>query len=222
MPEKARKTISSTTLLVLIATAFPLQATEISVHLKDDKNKALSNIAVWVTPNNITSSTLTTPVTINQIGKAFDPYLNIMQVGQPLVFANNDDISHHIFSASRDKNFSFRLKKGESNSSVEFTKGVSIAMGCNVHDWMSGHLLVVETPYFAITDSSGKVTLNVKELGEAKVEIWHPQITDASETLKRSINITEISTTLEFQLKKPMDKIPEQKSGDDFDFLDDY
>ncbi len=199
-----------------------IRAGEITVIVKDTNHDPVANIAVWVTPKQLSGKTLKNPVTISQKNKAFIPYFSIVQAQQPIVFSNNDDISHHVFSASREKSFSFRLKKGESNRNIAFSNNVAISMGCNVHDWMSAHLLVVDTPYYGHSNEEGRVTLSIEELGEASLEIWHPQINDAVETLKRSITIEQQSATITFQLTKPLDQIPEQKSGDDFDFLDDY
>ena len=34
-----------------------------------------------------------------------------------------------------------------------------VTLGCNIHDWMLGFILVLDTPWFAQTDKQGKTRL---------------------------------------------------------------
>ena len=61
-------------------------------------------------------------------------------------------------------------------------------LGCNVHDWMLAYIWVVDTPYFAKTNQSGTVTLDVPE-GEYTVRVWHPRIQDDFDRLTQTINV---------------------------------
>ena len=159
---------------------------------------------------------------VNQKNKSFTPYISIIQKGQPVEFANQDDITHHIFSASRDQRFSFKIRSGDKNSDVQFNQVAKISMGCNIHDWMSGYLLVLDTPYFEKTDKNGRVEFKLDFNKNAKINIWHPQMREDAPSLSKDISISKSGITVNFHLVHPLDSIPAQESGEDFDFLDDY
>jgi hypothetical protein len=49
-----------------------------------------------------------------------------------------------------------------------------ITLGCNIHDWMLGFILVVATPYFARTDAGGTARLRDLPAGAYELRAWHP------------------------------------------------
>ena len=56
---------------------------------------------------------------------------------------------------------------------MRFDKLGAVKLGCNIHDWMSGVILVVPTPYFAMTDADGAFTLRDLPPGTYGVVAWH-------------------------------------------------
>jgi hypothetical protein len=52
-----------------------------------------------------------------------------------------------------------------------------VALGCNIHDWMVGHLYVVEGPWFTKTGRDGKGGIDLPA-GEYLVKVWHPWMKD--------------------------------------------
>jgi uncharacterized GH25 family protein len=94
-------------------------------------------------------------------------------------------------------------------------------MGCNIHDWMSGYLLVVNTPYFDKTDNTGQVSFNLSKQGKYNIVVWHPQMQSDNNRMMIEKNISD-NETFSFTLNNEMDSIPTQESDDDFEFLSDY
>jgi plastocyanin len=158
---------------------------------------------------------------INQEGRAFAPYISVSQVNSNVNFVNKDDITHHIYSAGSENKFSFKIKSGETNSSVSFDHTTEVAMGCNIHDWMSGYLLVVDTPFFAKTNAQGYAYFDITELGKYKIIVWHPQINNTDNRMIKEASVAP-NSQFSFKLKNEMAGIPLQESDDDFDFLSDY
>ena len=60
-------------------------------------------------------------------------------------------------------------------STIAFDKPGVVTLGCNIHDWMIGYVLVVSTPHFAKTDASGRVHLRDLPAGSYAVQAWYPQ-----------------------------------------------
>ena len=160
-------------------------------------------------------------VTISQKNQAFAPYITVSQTNAKVNFVNKDDITHHIYSAGGSDDFSFVIQAGTEHLSESFNNETEVAMGCNIHDWMSGSLLVVDTPYFGKTDHEGKVSFSLDILGSYRVIVWHPQLPVDNHRMSQERDIVDDST-FKFVLQKELESIPTQSSNDDFDFVSDY
>ncbi|WP_256717706.1 hypothetical protein [Shewanella sp. UCD-KL12] len=200
-------------------------------HLVDIDNKPMVNMVVYLqakqsdgskpvqlksTPNQISP-----PVEIHQKNKQFTPYITVIQKGYKLQFINDDDITHHIYSAAGAKRFSFKLRKDNSTKDMLFDQVGHISMGCNIHDWMSGHVLVVDTPFFGITDEMGRVSFDDIPDANYDLVIWHPQLLTQDNRLIHKVSLP-ITETLTITVSGLMDEIPAQQSLDDFEFLEGY
>jgi len=160
-------------------------------------------------------------IMVGQLGKSFTPYISVSQINSKVSFVNQDDITHHIYSAGNENKFSFKIRAGQTNSLTQFDHASEVAMGCNIHDWMSGYLLVVNTPYFGKTDKHGQVSFTIAKHGKYRIVVWHPQMqNENSRMIKEKVIVANSDFT--FTLENEMADIPLQESDDDFDFLSDY
>jgi hypothetical protein len=82
---------------------------------------------------------------------------------------------HHVYSFSPAKSFEIKLYSGKSPSEIVFDKPGVITLGCNIHDWMLGFILVVSTPHYAKTDASGNARLRDLPAGSYELHAWHPR-----------------------------------------------
>ena len=213
--------LSRLSLLLLLVLQSSL-SNALTVTVLDNKGKALSDIVVYAEPLDQQPMQKTDKkLVISQAKKSFTPYISVAQKGNKLAFSNKDDITHHIYSANAKRKFAFLIRPGESIDQPSLETTNEIVMGCNVHDWMSGYLLVVNTPYFDKTASNGNSTLNITGNGRYKIIAWHPQLNEKNNRIEQQINIAD-TQQLTLRLNKTMHKIPEQKSEDGFDFLSDY
>lgn len=213
-------------LMLLTSTSI---ADEFTFYVNNAKGEAIPNAIVYLeradgefqnTNREGAKPINTSSVNIKQVDKSFSPYLTVANTGSSVTFTNQDDITHHIYSVAGPERFSFSLRAHEEHEISGVDQAGVVAMGCNIHDWMSGYLLLTETPYYAMTDEEGKASIQIDLIASTRViaTAWHPQF---NETLRQAVNVPELmSVTL--QLKKVMADIPEQKSVDDFDFLDGY
>lgn len=194
----------------------------VQVLVKSNTGQALTDMVVYLEPlDGQVLEQSSKEIIVGQLGKSFSPYLSVSQTNSKVSFVNQDDITHHIYSAGSENKFSFKIRAGQTNSATKFEQVSEVAMGCNIHDWMSGYLLVVNTPYFDKTDETGQVSFNLAKQGNYKVVIWHPQMQADNNRMTIERNISE-HVELSFALNKEMANIPMQESDDDFDFLSDY
>jgi len=194
----------------------------VQVFVKSKAGQALVDMVVYLEPlNGQVLEQSSQEVIVGQFDKSFTPYISVNQSKSTVNFVNKDDITHHIYSAGSDNKFSFKIRAGETNTSTQFNHASEVAMGCNIHDWMSGYLLVVDTPYFGKTNEKGQVSFDVSKQGKYNIVVWHPQMQAKNNRMSIEKNIVAPSA---FTLTLPEDisDTPVQKSDDDFDFLSDY
>lgn len=112
---------------------------------------------------------------IEQIDREFVPYLSIVQRGAAVQFPNRDRTKHHVYSFSPAKTFEIKLYAGQPAKPVVFDKSGEVVLGCNIHDWMEAHVLVVDTPWFGKTGADGMVRIAGMPAGRYRLRVWHPR-----------------------------------------------
>ena len=99
--------------------------------------------------------------TLRQKNKTFTPRLLGVAVGSAVDFPNDDGIFHNVFSLSGPQPFDLgHYRSGESQSRT-FTQPGTYRVFCNIHPNMSALILVVPTPYVALTGSDGRFWLEL-------------------------------------------------------------
>lgn len=107
--------------------------------------------------------------------RQFQPFVLVVQTGTAVNFPNFDTVRHHVYSFSPVKTFDLKLYSGTPAEPVVFDKPGIATLGCNIHDKMSAHIVVVDTPIFAKTDASGQARLDLPA-GEHVLKAWHPRL----------------------------------------------
>ncbi|MEP7156080.1 MAG: methylamine utilization protein [Betaproteobacteria bacterium] len=113
-------------------------------------------------------------ISIEQINKEFVPLVSIAQTGALMNLPNRDAIRHHVYSFSPAKTFEIKLYSGVPSKPVLLDKPGDVVLGCNIHDNMIAYVLVVDTPYFAKTDSKGRAVLDGLPAGDYELAMWYP------------------------------------------------
>jgi len=97
----------------------------------------------------------------------------VVQTGATILFPNNDKVRHHIYSFSPAHKFDQKLYSGQQAAPQVFDKAGTVVLGCNIHDKMLAYVKVVDTPYFAKTDSQGTARIELPAGGKYTVHAWH-------------------------------------------------
>lgn len=179
-------------------------AGELKVGVNTKGDKPLSGVVMTLQPLGGASGESAKPkmlsVSIKQIDKEFVPAVTVVPVGSSVSFPNQDDIMHHVYSFSKAKTFDLPLYKGIPSEPVTFDTAGVATLGCNIHDWMSAHVLVVDTPYYEQTNELGEAQLADIAAGDYELVLWHPR---QRKSYKEVITIGDqlIEKTVEVRLK---------------------
>lgn len=113
--------------------------------------------------------------TIEQRDREFSPYLTIIERGAAVNFPNHDPFKHHVYSFSPPNVFEIKLYADKPAKPIVFDKSGHVVLGCNIHDWMEAHVLVVDTPWFAKTGANGAARIGRVPAGAYRLRLWHPR-----------------------------------------------
>lgn len=104
----------------------------------------------------------------------FVPALLPIRVGTKVEFPNLDDTYHNIFSYSPAKRFDLgRYRPDERPVPAQvFDKPGLVTLRCDIHEHMRGLILVLSTPYFAMTDTDGHFRLSGLPAGHYTLKAW--------------------------------------------------
>jgi plastocyanin len=109
---------------------------------------------------------------ITQHNKQFEPHLLVVQVGTVIDFPNRDPFFHNVFSLFDGKRFDLGLYEAGSTNSARFDRpGISFLF-CNIHPEMSAVVVTVDSPYFAVTNTSGRASIANVPDGSYQLHVW--------------------------------------------------
>jgi plastocyanin len=160
--------------MLLVFAAAHAQAGVVEVHVLDAAGQPVADAAVWAVPAVAVAEPKNRTVSIDQVDREFVPHVTVIQAGTVASFPNRDPIMHHIYSFSPAKSFEIKLYTGKSPQEVVFDKPGVVKLGCNIHDWMTGYVVVVPTPFFGKSDATGTVRLRDLPAGTYELDAWQP------------------------------------------------
>jgi hypothetical protein len=164
---------------LLFLAASPALAGDLDLKVVDAVGQPVSDAVVTVRPaGGVPSGPIRFPwgTSMVQQNIAFVPHVLIVPVGATVRFPNKDKVRHHIYSFSRPAKFEIKLFGQEESRSYTFTSAGAVALGCNIHDQMSGFIKVVDTPFAAKSNAAGLAHIDGLATGTAQVTVWHPML----------------------------------------------
>lgn len=112
---------------------------------------------------------------LNQKSMAFAPRLLPILVGTTVEFRNEDDFKHNVFSPDGEEYNLGDWGKGEMRSYTFKQPGAYVQL-CKLHPEMVGYIVVLKTPYFAVTDKEGKFRMTDVPAGSWKFKVWNERL----------------------------------------------
>jgi plastocyanin len=122
------------------------------------------------------------PFRIDQKGFRFIPHVTVIQTGSTVRFLNNDPEPHNVYSPEGRYNLG-TWPTGDTRD-YTFKKPGVYSQLCNIHPDMLAYVVVVDTPYFAVTDATGAFLIRNVAAGEYKLVAWHEKKDGLEQDLK--------------------------------------
>jgi plastocyanin len=165
--------------------------------------RSAENIAIYV--DAIPGKNFEAPakhVVIDQVKLRFEPHVTVVLKGTTVDFLNSDPVGHNVYwpSISGNKKLAHNLgtwPKGE-RKSFQFNDLGAAPLLCNVHPEMSGYLVVVPTPFFAVTDKAGNFEIKGVPPGHYTLQTW----SEEGKSTTQAIDVTAGTATVELTVKK--------------------
>jgi hypothetical protein len=120
--------------------------------------------------------------TIRQEKLRFQPDFLAVPAGATIRFENHDDEIHNIHSRAADNRFDIGAHMPGTVKEVTLQHPGAVPIRCRTHETMRGLIVVTPSPYFAVTDTSGRFEIQNVPPGRYRIEAWHPQLTAEERT----------------------------------------
>jgi len=152
-------------------------------------------VVVWLEPTNPVASELRSlrRYRMEQKDKQFRPHVLAIPVGATVDFPNRDPIFHNVFSNYNGQVFDLALYRPNTSKDVVFKRPGIVRVFCNIHPTMSAIIAVLDTPWFAVTNSLGAFEMPDVPSGAYSLHIFHERATD--ETLRALVRAVSVDRT---------------------------
>jgi plastocyanin len=158
---------------------------------------ALEYVVVYVSAGDSDSSVPSQAVRYDQKGCQYLPHVLPMQVGQSLQIYNDDQTSHNIHPLAKvNAEWNKSQPSGSPPIDTKYDKAEFIPVKCNIHPWMHGYFVVLNTSHYTVTGEDGAFTLKGLPAGKYTVTAWQEQYGSQSQDVtvgageSKAINFT--------------------------------
>ena len=135
---------------------------------------------------------------VDQRERTFVPHVSVITAGTTVEFPNNDRVFHNVYAAFEAKRFDLGMYPRGKTLRQRFDKPGLVVLLCNVHSEMSAFIVVVDTPYHAVTDGKGRFKIRGVPAGEYTLRGWH----ESGATEDRKVRVGPPDSGVNVELKK--------------------
>jgi plastocyanin len=167
------------------------------IQLVDSKEAAVtrqkdnSGVVVWLEP--LAAKPEAGPAgtaSIAHKGKRFVPHVVAVRTGARVTFPNLDPFFHNAFSNYDGQMFDVGLHPPGSTRQVTFHRPGIVRMFCNIHPMMSALIVVLDTPWFSLSDAQGEFAMAGVPPGDYRLKFFHERaLPETLQKLERKVTV---------------------------------
>ncbi len=182
----------------------------------DSAGKGVKNVIVYIPkPTAVNPDAKSTKgaaaVVFDQKKCVFEPHVLAIMTGTKLDIKSSDPVSHNINCKVQNNTFNESVSpNGEVFKTPTAAARQPGQVVCDIHPWMTAYWLVLDNPYFAVTDDKGNFEIKNAPAGTQKVAVWQEATLFVTPSAGQEVTIAANGdTTQDFQIKPAQIK-PEQ------------
>jgi plastocyanin len=136
-------------------------------------NNTLADVVVYISAGDAPSAAPAASVRYDQRGCRYSPHVALMQPNQKLEIYNDDQTSHNIHPMAKlNPEWNKSQPPGAPPIDVTYEKAEFIPVKCNIHPWMHGYFVVLNTSHAVVTGEDGTFSLAGLPPGKYTVTAW--------------------------------------------------
>jgi len=122
---------------------------------------------------------------VDQLNLIFLPHVLAVQKGTTIDFPNSDLVRHNVFSTPDCCNqFNLGTYDVGTSKPITFNESCEIPLLCNVHAEMSAYVVVLDNPYFGVTEKDGSFRIENVPPGAYRLKTWHEKLRSVEQEVK--------------------------------------
>lgn len=134
---------------------------------------------------------------MNHVDVQFKPSVLPVLKGTTVDFPNSDPIFHSAFSESPSNPFDLGLYGQGKEKFVKMENSGVVELFCHIHSHMHAFILVLDSPFFTVTDENGNFTLEDVPDGSYTLKAWvNPSVEVAKSITVSGDQIVNMDFTL--------------------------
>ncbi len=143
---------------------------------------------------------------MEQKGRQFQPLALPILKGTTVSFPNRDEEYHNAYSRSDARTFDLGRYATNESKDETFDKLGLVRVRCEIHSNMHGVIVVLENPYFAVTDDKGAFSIKGVPEGKYKIYAFHEdydpkeKADDPLRAVVKEIEVTKDGAKVDFDL----------------------
>jgi len=149
----------------------------------DAGTKGVKNVLVYIpkpagkVSDEAVSAAKQAKIEFDQQHCVFEPHVLAMMTGAEVVLKNSDPKPHNINSRLKNTAFNQIIPGGgTAPKPIESAERTPGQLTCDIHPWMNAYWMVLDNPYFAVTDDKGNFEIKNVPAGTQKVVVWQEAV----------------------------------------------
>ncbi len=119
---------------------------------------------------------------LDQKGCEYLPHVTLVPANVQLDITNDDGILHNIHThGKKNPDVNMAQPKFKKTINTTFKEAEAVKASCDVHGWMTGWIVVMDHPYYAVTDEKGTFKLTDVPPGDYEVKVWQEKLGETTQ-----------------------------------------